>query len=122
MSISANVEGIDMAKRAKDQATPSAGESVTFKVLVDDNFHYMDESERYSRGAFSTWAEAVAECKRIVDEELAHMYKPGMSSEELFQTYAFFGEDPFIVGAGAGDIFSARDYAHARSAEITGKK
>jgi hypothetical protein len=54
---------------------------------VDDNFHYMDESKRYEHGVFATWDEAVAACKRIVDDDLARTYKPGMSSEELFGSY-----------------------------------
>jgi hypothetical protein len=93
---------------------------VTFKVLVDDKFHYMDESKGYEHGVFSTWDEAVAACKRIVDEDLARPYKPGLSSEESFETYVRFGEYPFIVGEPSGQRFSARDYARAPSAIVAG--
>lgn len=30
-----------------------------YKVMVDDNFHYMDESERYELGIFPTAEEAI---------------------------------------------------------------
>ena len=40
----------------------------TYTVFVDDNFHYMDESERYKLGEFPDCASAVAACKQIVDE------------------------------------------------------
>ena len=35
-----------------------------YTVFVDDNFHYMDESERYKLGEFVDCASAVAACKR----------------------------------------------------------
>lgn len=38
-----------------------------FKVYVDDNFHYMDESHRYKLGEFNTLAKAIEACKEIVD-------------------------------------------------------
>src|SRR5437879_6107440 len=37
-----------------------------YTVFVDDNFHYMDESERYKLGEFADCASAVAACKQIV--------------------------------------------------------
>src|SRR5512139_1143390 len=50
-----------------------------YEVFVDDNFHYMDESERYKLGTFKTCEEATAVCKRIVDEFLEQGYEEGMS-------------------------------------------
>jgi hypothetical protein len=41
-----------------------------YRVMVDDNFHYMDEDERFEHGSFPTAEEAIAACKRIVDEIL----------------------------------------------------
>ena len=41
-----------------------------YTVFVDDNFHYMDESERYKLGEFADCASAMAACKQIVDEFL----------------------------------------------------
>jgi hypothetical protein len=85
-----------------------------YRVLVDDNFHYTDESERYELGEFDTLEEAVAACEKIVDEFLFSIYRPGMTAAELYTQYASFGEDPFII-TGRGDVpFSARDYASER--------
>lgn len=44
-------------------------------VYVDDNFHYMDESERYCAGEFDALEEAIAKCKQIVDESLSSSSK-----------------------------------------------
>ena len=89
-----------------------------YKVLVDDNSHYMDESDRYEAGEFDTVEKAIQACKRVVDEFLIDNYKPGMTSDELSAQYSLYGEDPFIVGAGEKVPFSARDYASARAEEI----
>jgi hypothetical protein len=89
-----------------------------YRVLVDDNFHYRDESERYTLGTFATCAEAMAACRRIVDEFLLDQYKPGMDAVDLCRLYTGFGEDPFIVSADPACRFSAWTYATARCAEI----
>lgn len=68
-----------------------------YKVIIDDNFHYQDESERVTHGLFVTAADAVAACKAIVDGFLAGAFKQGMSGEALYDLYVGFGEDPFIV-------------------------
>ena len=91
---------------------------MSFRVLVDDKFHYMDETQRYTKGEYVTYAEALAVCKRIVEECLKERYKPGITAEVLYRYHTMFGDDPFIVEdsdspkAPAG--FSAWDYAKAR--------
>lgn len=80
----------------------------SYIVMIDDNFHYMDEDHRYKHGEFSTYNEAVRACKKIVDEELADMLKDGTPKEKLSATWSMYGEDPFIIGG--SKIFSARDY------------
>ena len=97
---------------------------MTYRVMVDDNFHYMDESERYQLGEFATLDAALTAAQKIVDEYLASAYKPGMSADELIAGYCQFGEDPFIVapaGKVAGVPFSGRDYARRRCVEICGR-
>jgi hypothetical protein len=47
-----------------------------FRVLINDNAHYMDESERSDNGVFATAEAAVAACKAIVDDELSTMWQP----------------------------------------------
>ncbi len=73
-----------------------------YKVFVDDNFHYMDEEERYCAGEFDSYEEALAAAKSIVERSVAH--------EGSFEKYLMFGEDPFIVPS-PEERFSARDYA-----------
>lgn len=89
-----------------------------FIVYVDDNFHYMDESERRSRGEYETFEEAVAVCKEIVDRCLRDAYTEGMTADELISQYILYGDDPWIMGDGQPYHFSARDYARKRAGEI----
>ena len=79
-----------------------------YTVMIDDNFHYMDEEHRYKYGAFSTYEKAVAACKKIVDEELRDMLKQGVRPEKLSSTWSLYGSDPYIIGGSSR--FSARDY------------
>ena len=82
-----------------------------YTVYVDDNFHYMDESERYKHGEFDDCAAAIGACQQIVDEFLpANCGKP----EDLLVTYLMFGDDPFILTDDPHCKFSARDYARER--------
>ena len=92
-----------------------------YTVLVDENSHYRDETERYEHGTFATYDEAVAACQRIVDEFLARQYRPGMTADDLYRLYTTFGEDPFIRSDSSepGDrlsLFSAWEYARLRCA------
>lgn len=91
---------------------------MTYKVLVDDNFHYMDETERYQLAEFPTAESAIAAAQRIVDDYLSSAYQPGMTAEELYTSYTSFGEDPFIVSPGEKVEFSAWTYAKRRCTEI----
>jgi hypothetical protein len=87
-----------------------------YTVMVDDNFHFMDESERWKKGSYATADEAIAACRRMVDEDLARYMarNPGMSADDLYGMYAMFGDDPFIVG----QPFSAHEYARQRAEEM----
>ena len=89
-----------------------------YKVMVDDNFHYMDEEERYQHGVFPTAEQAIAACKKIVDDDLTSYIEPGMTEDALIAQYLLFGADPFIVPVNPDDApiaFSAREYARERS-------
>ena len=90
------------------------------QVLVDDNFHYMDESERYELGVFATADEAIAACKLLVDKDLEAANKPGMTADALYENYVAFGPDPFVVspGSSARVEFSAWKYAKERSQTV----
>ena len=75
-------------------------------VMVDDNFHHMDENERYKYGEYGTPEEAIEICKKIIEKSI--VYKKGDTPKKLYSGYCMFGEDPFIIG----DIgFNARSYA-----------
>ena len=91
-----------------------------YTVMVDDNFHYMDEEHRYEIGTFASYEAAVEACKKIVDEELRDILKQGTKPEELSATWALYGSDPFIVGASRR--FSARDYVTEKVQELGGPK
>ena len=96
-----------------------------YKVFVDDNSHYMDDSERYELGEFSLLEEAIEASKKLVDEYLTSAYQPGMNAKDLFESYTSFGEDPFIVSSSTDGLkadFSAWDYAKKRCEAICSKK
>jgi hypothetical protein len=89
-----------------------------YTVLVNDNSHYMDDSQRYELGSFETLDEAIAACKKVVDECFGEN-SPRMTPGELYKQYTTFGEDPFIVSEGGPSVaFSAWEYAKERCEEI----
>ena len=80
-----------------------------YTVLVDDNFHYMDESERYEKGSYDTPEQALEACIKIVRRSLKDLYEEGITPAKLRTQWLLFGEDPFIRG-GEKVLFSAREY------------
>jgi hypothetical protein len=86
--------------------------AMRYTVFVDDNYHYMDESERYKLGEFDDCASAIAACKAIVDEFLAQC--GDVSAEEALKQYLMFGEDPWIRSDDPECRFSARDYVRSK--------
>ncbi len=92
---------------------------MSYKVFIDDNFHYMDEDERVHHGEFLTPDEAVAAAKKIVDDELEHLRASGVATDEIISMFLQFGPDPFIVSDDERVGFSARDYANEKIAEWT---
>jgi hypothetical protein len=89
----------------------------TYTVYVDDNYHYMDLDERYKLDDFATLDEAIAACKRVVDQFLSDEVDPATTPKEQFVQYLGFGPDPFIVTndpEAANPPFSARDYAREK--------
>jgi hypothetical protein len=92
-----------------------------YRVLINDNAHYMDESERADHGIFANADEAIAACKNIVDDELHTMWKPGTTAKELYKLYVAFGPDPFVVPLNPKEPdveFSAWTYAKERCKEL----
>ena len=95
---------------------------MAYRVMIDDNFLCPDESRRYAQGEYTTYAEAFAVCKEIVDRFLRHEYVPGMPASALYLRYMMFGRNPFLVdGADESELvpgFSAWDFARVRCQEL----
>jgi hypothetical protein len=81
-------------------------EKKQYIVMVDDNYHYMDEDERYQAGVYDTLEGAVRRCKSIIRACIE--YEEGVTPDELFAQYSMYGDDPFIIGDGS---FCGRTYA-----------
>jgi hypothetical protein len=105
---------------------PEEGETMPkYKVLINDNAHYMDESERTDHGVFANADEAVAACKLVVDDDLNEMCTPGMTAKELYRLYVAFGPDPFVVPLNPKDpavTFSAWTYAKERCLDVVANR
>ena len=69
-------------------------------VMVDDNFHLTDESERYKAGEFDTYEQAESLCREIVRKSLKE------SGYDL-EGWKNYGDSPFIIGG----KFIASSYA-----------
>lgn len=91
-----------------------------YKVCIADNFYYMDPDEIYVARAFDDLSEAVAYCRRRVDQCLDEFLASGISSAALWEHYVSFGEDPFIIVGTAEPRapFSAWDHARERCASL----
>jgi hypothetical protein len=57
-----------------------------YKVMVDDNFHYMEEDERWEYGTFATAEEALDACRRLVDEAMIRsLWRSTTQRKSIFQ-------------------------------------
>jgi len=88
-----------------------------YTVMVDDNFHFMDEDERYTLGTFPTKREALGASLRLVGQDLLDGDLSDKTAEDLIKGYQTGGEDPFTVGL----PFSAWDYAEELAHMLAGK-
>jgi len=84
--------------------------SAKYKVCVDDNYHYMDESERYTAGSYNSPEKALKKCKKLTIRSLEDLCEKEITPEKLSAQWSMFGEDPFIVGGDGSVLFSAREY------------
>jgi hypothetical protein len=106
----------------RDEVSAGWASMSQYKVMVDDNFHYMEEDERWEFGTFATAPDALAVCRNLVDGSLTDCHKRGMTASDLYDRYLSFGDEPFVVAAaGAPPVdFSARAYAQDRAAALCG--
>lgn len=65
-----------------------------YRVMVDDNFHYMDESYRECVGTFENYEDALELANKITLESV--ISNELSTAAETFQKYKDFGKDPFI--------------------------
>lgn len=81
-----------------------------FKIFVDDNYHYMDKSERYEVGSYDSLEEAVNKCRELTIRSLKDLYEKGITPEKLKTQWLMFGEDPYVFGGHGAVPFSARKF------------
>lgn len=91
-----------------------------YKVFVDDNFHYMDESDRYLLGEYDSMEEALEACRNAVDDFLKHALSNQSfeDADSLFAHFRTFGEDPFIVSGDKKNPFSSLEYARIQCRKL----
>lgn len=114
-------EDMDLFHQNMDDSLPPPEEQVspaTYTVMVDDNFHFMDQDERWKYGEFTSLEAAIEACKSVVDECLADYLEPNMTPDQLYSQYKMLGDDPYVVGPTKDKSFSSWDYAEQRSKEI----
>ena len=95
--------------------------TLKYQVFTDDNFHFMDESERSSDGTFDTFDDAVSRAIELVDKSLRWerwQCENQNNPDELYDRYMDFGDDPFVRPCPEGANFSAWEYAKTRCKEI----
>jgi hypothetical protein len=83
----------------------------------------MDEGERIDHGVFDSIDDAVAACKKIIDDDLNAMCRSNKTAAELYSCYTLFGASPFAVPVdhdGQPVGFSALTYAKKRSRDLSG--
>jgi hypothetical protein len=92
----------------------------TYTVFVDDNYNLPPDDERYKLGDFATLDEAVAACKRMVDQFLKVHVSLDKTAAERYEEYTHSGPDPFIVTddpVAGNPAFSAWNHAKKRCQE-----
>ena len=97
------------------------GPTMKYQIFIDDNFHYMDETERIKGNSYDTYEEAVEEAKKIVDlslREVRLQSKDPNDPDELYDRYKDFGDDPFVMLDDPDRHFSAWDFAKERCKTI----
>jgi|GEM_PF-1144206 hypothetical protein len=92
----------------------------TFTVLVDDNFHFMDEDERWTAGTYDSLREALERCLQMVGQDLLQGHRATMAAADLYESYTMMGDDPFIQGP-MKTMFSAWNYAQELATFLAGR-
>ena len=86
----------------------------TYKVWIDDHFHFMDQDERVFHGEFGTPTQAIVACQKIVDANIDSITERETDPDKAYESYICFGDDPWIQ-----DVeFSASEYAKIKIKEV----
>ena len=104
---------------ATDKSDNRSMQSPSWTVFVDDNFHFLDETERCTLGTFDKYDQALSACQKKVDDFLND--SSATNAEDLLASFSSFGESPRLSGPtpeGETLRFSAWNYARERCAEI----
>lgn len=91
-----------------------------YRVYTEDNGRYHLPGVRRLHGIFHSGEEAEQACRALIDNYLLRSYSDSITARELFQQYALFGNDAFIVASRSDVNFSARQYARTRCHQICG--
>jgi hypothetical protein len=95
-----------------------------YKILVLDNWHFMDEDEEYELEPLPTAEAAITLARRRLDADLLHLFTPGMTAAELYSYWSTFGELPVVkpVGDEPRVAWSELNYARERAAAIAASR
>lgn len=92
-------------------------------VLIDDNFHYMDEDRRSHLAVYPSYEDALERAKGITRKSV--LRNKGATPEETYDNYTDFGDDPFIQAIGGApepiERYSAWTAAKLFAKEIHGE-
>lgn len=92
-------------------------------VLIDDNFHYMDEERRSHLAIYSNYEGALARAKEITRKSV--LENKGATADDTLDNYMDFGSDPFIQAIGGApepvERYSAWTAAKVFAEEIHGE-
>lgn len=92
-------------------------------VLIDNNFHYMDEERRSHLAVYSNYEDALERAKEITRKSVLRNKRE--CAEDTYDYYTDFGDDPFIQAVGGApapeERFSAWGYADRYSKELHGE-
>ena len=89
-----------------------------YRVMIDDNFHYMDESYRECAGTFQHYEDALEVARKITFESVVE--NQSVTAAETLKNYKGFGDDPFIQPFG-GAPRPEENYSAWTTAEMLSK-
>lgn len=95
--------------------------SKPFSVDVFIDGYAMDQSPWIRLGEFKTLDQAIAKCKKVIDDYLNQYMHSVASPEALVENYLMYGPVPCINGVDNLGSFDLYEYLNTRCAEISPK-